>query len=526
MNLSQTEVKKTELEELSAPPRPSLVISASSNWAPLVVNIIIGFLLTPYLISHLGMKNFGIWAMVGSFVGYYGLLRLGIGAGIMRYVPFYVGRDDHKSASQIVSSGMALFLLVGLVIFAISMLMAKPIARFYKAGPDLAALVRILGVAAAVECPLRILDASVKAQERWVAANFVTIASAVSRALGLAGCIYLGYGLVQMGYVILAVTAFSMILMSIIFMKFCPLIHLRVSMIKLYSIRHLIFFGLLTLVATLVYSLCLDGHKLIIGKLISLEAVCIYAVAALIMRYVRAAVVAPNRVLWPRFALLDGENNHRKVRHLFLQGTQYNSIFASGMILIVLAAGPSFIRLWVGEGFETVSSLLVILSAGYLVETSLVACASLLGGTGRQMAQAIFAAIEGLLGFTLSILLGWKMGLVGVALGFTIPVILIRGLVRTWYICHYLDISMFRYYVGCLLRPWGILGLLAVLVYHTKIVKYVHNWPSLIIFVITLGCLYILCAYSIAMSDDDKKNVQSYIRKLSMRTLILIGIKK
>jgi O-antigen/teichoic acid export membrane protein len=475
--------------------------------------------------DHLGKKNYGTWALAGSFLGYYGLMRLGIGSGLIRYVPFHVGRGDHKSASEIVSTGIGIFLIVGLVIVVVSFLAAEAIARFYDGGPALAALVRILGLAAAIECPMRILGGTVRAHERWVEANLVTIATVLARALSLAGCVYLGYGLVQMGYAILGVTIFSLILTTIMFIKFCPLIRLRFSLLKVSQLRCLISFGFLTVIVTLAYSLCLDGHKLIIGKLISLEAVAIYAVVAVLMINARAVVVTPNRIFWPRFALLDGEGNHREMSRLLFQGTQYNTILASGIILLAIIAGPSFIGLWMGEGFESVSPILFILAVGYLIETSLAINASLLGGVGRQRAQAIFAVIEGVLGFALSILLGQRIGLVGVALGFTISITIVRGLLRTWYICRFLDVSILRYYVRCVLRPWLILGFLVALVYYSRFATYIHNWSSLVTFVVVAGCLYAFCAYAIAMNHDEKKNMLSHIRNLSMRMSIRSGVK-
>jgi O-antigen/teichoic acid export membrane protein len=525
-DLVRTEIDNIALKSLPHQRRPSLIINALSNWVPLGVSIITGFLLTPYLFNHLGKTNFGIWALVGSLVGYYGLLRLGVGSAIMRYVPFHAGRGDDKGACEIVSTGLGMSLLVSSVILALSLLLADPIRRFYKAGPELATLVRIMGLAVAIECPMRILGASVRAQERWVAANFVTITTTVLRALGLAGCLYLGYGLVEMGYVILAVTISSLTLIIAVFIKCCPKIHLRVSMIRLSRVRGLILYGLLTTIVTLSYAWCLESHKLIIGKLISLESVAIYAVVALVMKYVRDVVAAPSQVLWPRFAFLDGENNHRELSHLFREGTQYCSIFASGIILLVVVAGPSFIELWIGKGFEAAYSALMILCAGCLVGTSLALNSSLLGGTGRQAAQAVFAAIEMIIGLALSIVLGQRMGLAGIALGFTISVTLIRGLGRTWYICHFLDMSMFRYYVGCLLRPWLIVGLLAALIYYTRVVRYVQNWSSLIIFVIMVGGVYALCTYAIAMNDEERKNMQCHLQKLCRHILILIGIRK
>jgi O-antigen/teichoic acid export membrane protein len=525
VDLPITEVDETALEELPAPQRPSLVISALSNWAPLCVNIVIAFLLTPYLINHLGTKNFGIWALGGAFLGYSGLLRLGVGAGIMRYMPFYIGRNDQKAASEIVSTSLAMFLLVGLVIVLTSALIAEPFARFYRAGPTLSTLVLILGLAAAVECPLRIFDAALKAQERWVAVNLVAITIAVTRALGLASCIYWGYGLVEMGYVILAVTVFSMTLLIIIFVKLCPTIHLRFSMVKLAHVRALVLFGLLTLVTTIAYGLCLEGHKLIIGRMISLEVVGIYAVAALLMNRVRSLLWAPIQVFWPRFALLDGQDNHKELGRLFRRGTLYGNIFASGIMLLVVVAGPSFIELWVPEkNFEAIYPVLIILSAGYLIDTSLAINGSLLGGTGRQATQAVFATVEGVLGFTLSILLGRRMGLTGVALGFTISVTLMRGLARTWYVCNLLQESVFRYYIGCLLRPWLILALLGILVHYTRVLERVDSWFSLIILVIAVGFLYAVCAFWIAMNHEEKQDVLRRIRDLFIRVPVLSDI--
>jgi O-antigen/teichoic acid export membrane protein len=525
-DLAQTEIDNITLKSAPSRRRPSLIINAFSNWAPIGVSIITGLLITPYLFHRLGKRDFGIWALAGSLVGYYGLLRLNIGSAIMRYVPFHAGRGDDKGVCEIVSTALAIFLFVGSAILALSLLLADPIRRFYEAGPELATLVRIMGLAVAIECPMRIFSASVMAQERWVAANVVTIATRVLRALGLAGCLYFGYGLVEMGYVVLAVTVSSLILIIAVFIKFCPTIHLRVSMIRLSRFRSIILFGILTTIVTISYAWCLESHKLIIGKLISLESVALYAVVVMLVKQVRELVAAPSRVLWPRFALLDGENNRQELRHLFRKGTQYCSIFASWIILLFVVAGPSFIDLWMGKGFEAVYSVLIILAAGCLVETSLAINSSFLGGIGRQAVQAVFAAIEMIIGLTLSITLGRRMGLMGIALGFTISVILIRGLGRTWYICHFLDMSIFRYYGACLLRPWLVVGLLAALIRCVRFEQYVQNWLYFVIFVMAVSCAYILCAYSIVMNDEERKDIQCHLQKLCRHMLVLIGISK
>jgi membrane protein EpsK len=505
---------------------PSMFVSALSNWLPLSVNILIGLLLTPFLIAQLGKKDYGIWALTVSFVGYYGLLRLSVGAGIMRYVPFYAGRGDHEAASQVVSTGLAMFTVVGAVILLVSTMVAGPTARFYKGGHELAVLVWIMGIAAAVECPMRIFDAALRARERWTIANVIAVANAILYAAGLVACLLLGYGLTEMGCVVIVSALITLILGILTMRKVCPELRLSIRMVKLQRLRELLTFGVLTVIGTMAYSLALQNHRLIIGKLVSLEAVGVYAVAALLIEKVRSVVWAPLQVSWPRFALLDGGRDYEGVTRLFHKTTRYSAILASWAVLLVLVAGPPFIRLWVGGGFEAAGSVLVVLGIGCLVESSLYANGSLLGGTGRQGMVALFAGIEAIGGFTLSILLGRKMGMVGVAWGFTVFVALIRGLICSWYVCRLLRLNLLMYFAQTLLRPWLILVILVVTGYMLQLPTHVDGWLSWLSLVCILTGLYGLPTALFVLTQQERQRIVEKARQVRARVEFLVEARK
>ena len=82
-----------------------LIKNAVSNWVPLMINMIFGLILTPMMIGHLGKDGYGVWALVVSFIGYYGFLRFGISSGVMRYVPYYSGRSQLREANEIIVAG-------------------------------------------------------------------------------------------------------------------------------------------------------------------------------------------------------------------------------------------------------------------------------------------------------------------------------------------------------------------------------------------------------------------------------------
>lgn len=431
--------------------------------------------------------------------------------GIMRYLPFYEGRGDHKAASETISTGLAIYSGVGLIIFTLASLLSWPIADFYKGGPILATLICLTGLSAALECPKIIFDASLRAQEKWIAANSVTVVTSVLHGGGLAAILYFGYGLVQMGYVVLAEEGISLVLVAIIFISVCKNISLKASMVKLVRFRELVSFGLFTTVVTLGYGLSQHTHRLIIGKVVSLEAVGVYAVAAVLVERVRQFVWAPLQVSWPRFALLDGQGNRKELSQLFVRLTRYGTFLASGVVFLLLVSGPPFIGLWVGKGFEAAQKILVVLGASCLIETSLLITTSILGSIGHQRAQAAFAAVEGALGVILSILMGMAMGLLGVVIGYAVSVILIRGIICPWYVCRLLDIRVVKYYIDCFLRPWLITGTLAVLGHVLGILAYCNSWFSLIVFTAFATCAFVVMAWVFAMNRQEKGEILDFI---------------
>ena len=49
-----------------------------SNWTGYLITILVGFFLAPFVLHHLGNTGYGVWTLVLSLTGYFGLLDLGI----------------------------------------------------------------------------------------------------------------------------------------------------------------------------------------------------------------------------------------------------------------------------------------------------------------------------------------------------------------------------------------------------------------------------------------------------------------
>lgn len=71
------------------------------------------FLLAPIMISRLGLDKFGIWAVTGAVATYAGLLDLGIGRSLARFVAVFDAEGDDGKIRQCVGLGLLAVTAVG-----------------------------------------------------------------------------------------------------------------------------------------------------------------------------------------------------------------------------------------------------------------------------------------------------------------------------------------------------------------------------------------------------------------------------
>lgn len=499
-------------KQTTSPKRPSLKTNALSNWAALGVNIAIGFVLTPAILAHLGEKRFGIWMLVSSVVGYFGLLRLGVGTGVLRYVPLFRAKNDRDKISATISTAMAFYVVIGFVIFVTLLLFSGLIADFFEGGQELAILIRIVGLAAALGCPALILDAAIRSYEYFVIANLASVFSAILRAGVLFGCIFMGYGLVPLGWAIVILTFLGLIVQGIAFRVCCSDVKLDIQKISLSALKPLMSYGLIIMVESGAIFLTYESPKQVIGKVISFEALGYFCIAALLVRYYRRLIYSLTKVLMPRFSYLSGQNANHKIRRLFLHGSRYVTITAGALALLLWSVGPSFLQLWTkNDNINQAVPALVILVAGALILLSHRISIDLLYGLGKQKKLAALAMIEGILVLGLSLGLSSRYGITGIAVAVSVSLILVRGVIQTIYVCRLLKVDFWEYYNECMFKPWIIAIILAGAGYWLGAGNFAKNWLFLFLVSAVLLLTYGTAIYIFALKRAEKRQLSEHV---------------
>src|SRR5260221_7462663 len=153
--------------------RPSLKCNPFNYFGGLAFNVAVGFFITPAMLRYLGDTRFGIWTLVSSLVGYYGLLDFGVGAAVFRYVPLFHGQGNSHKVSAVVSTSLVFYSILSLAIVAVTQIFASPIAGFFEGGAELTALLRIIGLAATLRLPAIVLHTSIISYEGFAPPKLV-----------------------------------------------------------------------------------------------------------------------------------------------------------------------------------------------------------------------------------------------------------------------------------------------------------------------------------------------------------------
>ena len=93
------------------------------SYLTLILTNIIGLILTPYMIKHLGDSEYGLYILIGGIIGYLTILDLGLNNAIVRYVSIYRVKNDKQGEEIFLGITMITYFMISLLIIIVCVLL-------------------------------------------------------------------------------------------------------------------------------------------------------------------------------------------------------------------------------------------------------------------------------------------------------------------------------------------------------------------------------------------------------------------
>src|SRR5437588_5359013 len=221
--------------------KTQILKNVGSSWSALATNVAVGILLSHFILHRLGDVAYGIWVLIFSVTGYYGLFDLGIRSSIIRYVSKYTATGDREKLTQFVSTALFSYTGIGLLSMALTVWLSSSAEHLFKIPPEMHSQARLLllivGASVSLGFPLGVFGGMLEGLQRFYILNWTSIGSTLLRAALIVYFLNRGSGLVTIALITVALPVLSSILRGIIALRLCPA-SLGVRHIDKESFRH------------------------------------------------------------------------------------------------------------------------------------------------------------------------------------------------------------------------------------------------------------------------------------------------
>ena len=420
--------------------------------------MLVTFFLSPFIVHHLGNSAYGLWILVGSLTGYLGLLNLGVGSAILRYVARFYAEGNDQETSAVVSSALALFLTAGFISMLIAVVLAVFIGHIFHIPAtyqfSVKAVVILAGSTVAVSMVSDVFSGTITALHRFDLYNCIVGGNRLLSAALIVFVLAKGKGLISLGLVNLSLAVLAGLAYAGVAFKLYPALKFRPARCDREHLKMILSFSIFAFLLQLSWNLMFYSDALVIGTLLPIGLITFFAIAGNLIVYSRAAIAGISALMTPRASALFATGSQEEVQELLVKATRFATAVILPIGLTFLLRGSSFIRLWMGQEYgERCGHVLWILALGLIFGASDQVATAVMLGIGRHKSVVIVVCGEALCNLALSIALVRPMGINGVAWGTTLPSLAVSFLFWPWYVNHTLGISVRKYVVSTWLRP-------------------------------------------------------------------------
>ena len=394
-----------------------------------IITFVVGLALFPFIVSHTSKEIYGAYLLVMTFIGYFGVLDFGVTTAVTKYTAEFMGGGDREKVGKIINSSLFFYIIIGFIAATALLILSFCFEHIFKIGSANAIIMRQLFWVAAgaslIIWPGRTFDGILYGLQRfdWLAINGIatTIFTAISAYIIFTNNLGMVWFLVASYFFIILRCLASYIILRyrILKINFCFPYFDKETLKMIFGFSSFLFLS--NLVALLIY----DFDSFVIGAFASVGAITLYSVGYSLQNGIRAVNGLMTGPLFPASAEMEGRNDQDSQKELLFKGTKYMTMIFVPMVIITIIFAELFINNWMGPGFAASVLPAQILISFWIFDNTGNIGMSLL--TAKGYVKLIFKinALSAILNLGLSLILVKPLGILGVVLGTTIPMILV-----------------------------------------------------------------------------------------------------
>ena len=474
--------------------KSQILRNVGSSWFALGVNVLVGIFLSPFIIHRLGDDAFGLWVIIFSVTGYYGLFDLGIRSSIVRYVAKYSATDEHDELNRLVNTAMFSYSAIGIISMLITLVAAYYVNSILRISPAFVVTARwlllMVGTSVSLGFPLGVFGGILEGLQRFYLLNFTSISATALRAVLIVLALQHGRGLLTVALITVGMPLLSALVNAAAVFRHVPL-HFATRYVSRSSLRRIASYSGTTFLIIIAGRLRFKTDALVIGTFVSAAAVTYFTIGSRLIDYASETVSSLAQIFVPMSSQSHATGDLQALRKIFVVGNRACSFIIFPITVILTILGKSTIEAWVGPKYVATSyPVLLVLLYPTTLMLAQSASGRTLWGMAKHRTWAYVVLAEGISNLILSVVLVRRYGIMGDAIGTAIPLACSMIFFLPRHLCRLLGIKIATYLYRAFALPLGLCIPLVAALLLLKRWFIPHHLGELLIQLLIAGSVY------------------------------------
>lgn len=495
------------------------------SYVTIFLTTTIAIVYTPVMLRYLGQGEYGLKSLAGSVVSYLGLLNLGIGSAMVRYITKYKVNGDMKMVNSVMSLFLSVF--TGLAVIAMSIgaflifnvdgLFADSLTSedFRK----MQILMALMTFNIALGMVSSVFYAVIMAYERFILMKVQGLICSILNPLIMLPLLIFGYKAIGMT---IAETAFNLLNTVFVIVYSFKFLKVRLSFHKFEKsfLLELFGFSFFVLLAMIVDKVYWGTDQFILGAVSGTIAVAIYSVGSSFTTYFMSFSTAITGLFLPRLTEMnERQASNDEYTELFIKVGRVQFIILCLVLGGFIVLGKQFIILWAGVEYTQAYYIALVILIPFIVPLIQNLGLQLLYARNKHKFRSLLLFTFAIANVVFSIPAAKMYGGLGCAVITGLSFIAGQILILNWYYYRKigLNIPLFWKNIFKMSMPFAIVLALAGF-----IVWQLHcdNWGMLSIGALIYIVVYCLVMWFVALNKYEKNLLRGYVPFLKNRDRI------
>lgn len=483
------------------------------SYVSIFVNIAISLVYTPWMIHKVGVSDYGLYSLVGAFLGYF-MLDFGLAGAITRFVAKYRAEGDEKKVENMLGLTAKMYLAIDTVIFIVITVLYFFLTDIFKGlTPEeiekLKVLYCISGTFSILSFAFKPVSGVMNAYEYFVVNKSLDLVVRVGTVIFIVIALLLDGNIFHIVF-ITGATGFATALIRYTLLIKKTRLKINWKYFHLGELKSLFSYSVWVLVRQIAQMFRLSFVPTILGIVSNTAEIAIFSIGRNLEGFVYTFSAALNGLFLPKVTRMAHANDKAQIESLMVRVGRIQLYIITLILFGFIVFGQSFIRLWVGAEFDKSFWVLLLLVVNNLSSLTLAVAMDLVYAENKIRYTSLVTVTTSTFGLAFAFVLAPKMGAVGCAIAAGCGLILNEVMMIIFY-QKKMHLDMGYFFKNCHLKILPILFVYTVAAYFLRRMVVIDSWPVLIGCIAAYTLVYAAIVYFVLFNEDEKTLVKGLI---------------